>query len=521
MSPRLMFLLLMISIDVSVSYRILCIFPLHMKSHQTMFGGLIRGLVKRGHHVDEISHYPQKSSLENYRHVVNLDGTLPKLVNGISLEYANNISSDIIEFIAGTNGNKVCELLALDTMQKFIKDLPNGEPYDLVITEGFGANCYMGFGKFLKVPTVVMVSLNGLPWIDSNVGNPASTAFYPNTFMRGSAPLNFWDRLTNTLNNVILKYRFERYTARQTEIMRRYISPDLPDIRVVEKDVALVLTNSHYTTNGIRPNTPAYVEVGGLHVESDDAEISEDLSKWMNESKDGVVYFTLGSMAKIETMPREKILAFYASFAKIAPVKVLMKIWDESLLPPGLPKNVRISSWIPQVPVLAHKNTKAFITHCGLMGTQEALYHGVPMIGLPLFGDQHRNVRAYMAKNVLIMLPHEDVTSESMDAALKAILRDPKYREAAKFESARFRDRPMTATNTAIFWIEYVVRNGANSLRSLSLDLHWWQIALLDVYGFLALCTILTCYIILLSLRIAIRICRAGTTRPDARKKLN
>ena len=79
----------------------------------------------------------------------------------------------------------------------------------------------------------------------------------------------------------------------------------------------------------------------------------KDLQKWMDESKHGVVYFTLGSMVIIESLPKETLLAFYGSFSKIAPTRVLMKVVNKNKLPPGLPKNVLVSSWIPQVPVLS------------------------------------------------------------------------------------------------------------------------------------------------------------------------
>lgn len=78
----------------------------------------------------------------------------------------------------------------------------------------------------------------------------------------------------------------------------------------------------------------------------------QDLKKWLDESKDGVVYFTLGSMVNIETMPDDDVKGLYAAFARIAPVRVLMKVANKDKLIPGLPKNVITSSWIPQVPVL-------------------------------------------------------------------------------------------------------------------------------------------------------------------------
>lgn len=62
------------------------------------------------------------------------------------------------------------------------------------------------------------------------------------------------------------------------------------------------------------------------------------------------------------------------------------------------------------------------------MGGQEALYYGIPMIGVPLFADQPRNIEAFVAKNMSIKLGLSDITEKSLDAALQAILFDPKYR---------------------------------------------------------------------------------------------
>lgn len=72
----------------------------------------------------------------------------------------------------------------------------------------------------------------------------------------------------------------------------------------------------------------------------------------MDESKHGVVYFTFGSMVLIETLPKKVLDDIYASFKKISPVRVLMKIVDDSKLPAGLPDNVKTLPWIPQQSIL-------------------------------------------------------------------------------------------------------------------------------------------------------------------------
>ena len=45
---------------------------------------------------------------------------------------------------------------------------------------------------------------------------------------------------------------------------------------------------------------------------------------------------------------------------------------------------------VPQQAVLAHPRTLLFITHCGMHGVLEAVHHGVPMVGMPVFIDQVR-----------------------------------------------------------------------------------------------------------------------------------
>lgn len=80
-----------------------------------------------------------------------------------------------------------------------------------------------------------------------------------------------------------------------------------------------------------------------------------------------------------------------------------------------------------------HKNVKAFITHGGLMGTQEAIQYGVPLIGIPLFADQFININTYVRLNIAVGLETDTLTEEKMDHALNSILNDPKYRYFSSF----------------------------------------------------------------------------------------
>ncbi|KAK6243926.1 hypothetical protein QUC31_010335 [Theobroma cacao] len=50
-----------------------------------------------------------------------------------------------------------------------------------------------------------------------------------------------------------------------------------------------------------------------------------------------------------------------------------------------------VRKWAPQVEILLHKSTGAFLSHCGWNSVLESLSQGVPIIGWPLAGEQPFN----------------------------------------------------------------------------------------------------------------------------------
>lgn len=76
----------------------------------------------------------------------------------------------------------------------------------------------------------------------------------------------------------------------------------------------------------------------------------------------------------------------------------------------------------------AHLNTKLFITHGGLGGVEEALYCGIPMIGIPLFSDQFRNVEAFIPKGMMVRIHFNELSGKTLDSALTTVLNNPDYK---------------------------------------------------------------------------------------------
>nr|XP_010918853.2 uncharacterized protein LOC105043134 [Elaeis guineensis] len=52
-----------------------------------------------------------------------------------------------------------------------------------------------------------------------------------------------------------------------------------------------------------------------------------------------------------------------------------------------------VRKWAPQLEILSHKSTGAFLSHCGWNSSLESLSRGVPVIGWPLMADQFYNFK--------------------------------------------------------------------------------------------------------------------------------
>lgn len=63
-----------------------------------------------------------------------------------------------------------------------------------------------------------------------------------------------------------------------------------------------------------------------------------------------------------------------------------------------------------------------FITHGGAHGIYEGICNGVPMVMIPLFGDQVDNVLRMVLRGVAESLTMFDLTSEQLLGALRKVL---------------------------------------------------------------------------------------------------
>lgn len=74
--------------------------------------------------------------------------------------------------------------------------------------------------------------------------------------------------------------------------------------------------------------------------------------------------------------------------------------------------------------VLAHPGVRAFITHAGSHGLFEGLCHSVPMVMLPISGDQPDNAQKMASKGVGVVLDLFSITTESLLQGLNDVIND-------------------------------------------------------------------------------------------------
>lgn len=67
------------------------------------------------------------------------------------------------------------------------------------------------------------------------------------------------------------------------------------------------------------------------------------------------------------------------------------------------------------------------MTHGGLLGTIEAVQSGTPIIGIPFFFDQPRNILKLVEQGSGIILDYESMTTDILYNAIMKIITNERY----------------------------------------------------------------------------------------------
>ncbi|GAB0093834.1 UDP-glucuronosyltransferase [Sergentomyia squamirostris] len=472
---------LLCSQNVVDGYNILGVFHTTGKSHYILGAALMKGLAEAGHNVTIVAPFRHPDPLPNMKEAVIT--TLPFI--DVSKQFLRddpkNFISQIHDFID----------LLINMTELFFKDpafvdlMERREKYDVIITEIFLTDCLLGIGKHFDAPIIGFSTFGASKWNTDLNGSPSPPSYVPNVNFAYSDRMNFMQR---TLNLIMIGFE-EIYWGwyfhnKQAELYNKHFPDPKPSLHEVKSThVSLVLLNSHFSLSQPRPYLPNMIEIGGFHVNKKPKALPQDLQEFLDSATNGVIYFSMGSNLKSSDFKETKRDALLNAFRKL-PVKVMWKWEDDSL--PGKPDNVLIRKWFPQDDILAHPNVRIFITHGGLLSTMESMYHGVPVIGIPIFADQHQNIGKAVRVGYGLTVSFAELNEENIFNAINEMLTNPKYMQTAKTISARFRDQPEDPMDRAVYWVEYVARHkGAKHLISGGQELNFVKYHNLDVFALL------------------------------------
>ncbi|KAK3927004.1 UDP-glycosyltransferase UGT5 [Frankliniella fusca] len=504
------------------SARILVVVPIMARSHHIAISGVTKALAEKGHHITYVSGLAKGNKINpTHNHkLIHVAGSGKSTRTKAELKgfWENKRGTlDMVTFLMKWGARMCNETMSNPDVQAELNK--PGQKYDLVIAElFFFQEAFVGLGHQFNVPVVAINPFGASQFINEHAGNPVNPAWVPSPFLGFSDRMTFFERAINTLFHVVtdLSYTFINL-PKQQEIVDRYWPGAPPVDDMLRSNLALTVINNHFTLVYPMPMAPNVVEIGGIHIPQKRNPLPKDLQEFLDSAKEGVLYFSMGSNLKVQYMPEDKKDAILGGLGALKE-RVLLK-WDGEV-PKGLPPNIRTIEWAPQSDLLAHPNIRAFWTHGGLLSTQESVYFGVPLLGMPMFGDQQFNMMLAERKGFCVKLDFETMTRASVDAALDEILHNPKYKKAASKLSGIFRSKAVQPAEAAVFSIEHVLEHGADHLKPSNVFMPLYQLLLLDVI-------LAGAAVVLLPLLLLWACCRAlcggkkAASSPSKRKKNN
>lgn len=248
-----------------------------------------------------------------------------------------------------------------------------------------------------------------------------------------------------------------------------------------------------------RPTLPNTKLIGGSSP-SLAKPLAGDFQKFVNESDNGIIVMTFGS--SVVNLPPYFTSKMISAFKQLD----LRVVWRVNLTSPD-PKQILTSTWIPQNDLLGHEKAKLFVSHCGKNGQYEALYHGVPILCMPIFGDQFYNAERVSIKELGLHVDMRHASANELAAMMKEIIYNGKYTQNMKKASRLFRELYKDPKHEAAYWLDHVMKYGGDYMRSPGQQMPWYQLYALDVIAFLLTVLMIFALVIYIIIKQCLKCC--------------
>ncbi|KAL1461767.1 hypothetical protein WDU94_013639 [Cyamophila willieti] len=466
--------------------RILVFLPVETWSHYMQYELVYETLATKGHHITMYSPFPPKQNITNFQHhYITSQAFLEMMEEFDAWRDCKDMKWFVLDAIFT---RKVSQQLNQEILESFTfrELITSKQSFDLVMIEPFFAQeSTVILGHVFNAPVISMGAVPAHATMLDAMHSPNLPSFMPELYSYMTAEMTLLERIQNWHYSAV---RFLEGLVRNWQLdrmIKEQLGPGYPPLDSMLKNISFGFLYGSPALEYAKPLSPNMAQVGGIHIQRNNTlTIPEDLKKTLDAAKDGFILFSFGSVIAPKTIPPDLAKTFLTVFSKLGKYKIIWKWSGEPLA--GLPQNVIQQKWIPQMAVLAHPNCKLFITHGGLSSQLETVYQGVPVVTIPFFADQFSNAAKAVDLGFGVLLKTTNLTTESLEWAITAVIQDPRYKERAKSRSRLMRDYHISPLDTAVYWTEYILRHGgASHLTPASKQLNWFQYYLLDVLAFI------------------------------------
>ncbi|XP_053663196.1 UDP-glucosyltransferase 2-like [Anopheles marshallii] len=478
-------------VGVSQAANVLFMSGVPSPSHYIWLRPLMYEMGKRGHNVTVLSADVEKPPANvTYIHLENFYSAMYNTTMREKFDFFEMAKQSPVQMLHMFDefGLNLCEAAIRSEGLNFLLGYPKDFKFELFVSDFMIGPC---------IPSIIMHRFKGVPYIPSTPYNAPSTAatvlgafaypgLVPNHVFDVPQSMSFVQRVKNFYYDMYEMIIHEVYMHPEADKIVRKLYPDAPPTNTFYKNVRLSLSNINPIIQYKEPMMPNMIPVGGLQI-MPSKPLPDDLRKVVESAKNGFILFSLGSNARSDLLGPERVRNILNAMERLPQYQFLWKFEsDESKLPVPVPKNVYIRAWMPQNDLLAHPNIKLFITHSGLLSTQEAIWHGVPIVGFPLFADQFRNINYCVEVGIAKRLSMQHFQANELVQVVQEMLGNAGYSQRMKQMSRLFRDQPESPLERAVWWCEWVLRNpDAILLQSPAVYMSWFQKYSYDVLTFM------------------------------------
>uniref|UniRef100_A0A7E4VPX1 glucuronosyltransferase n=1 Tax=Panagrellus redivivus TaxID=6233 RepID=A0A7E4VPX1_PANRE len=344
-----------------------------------------------------------------------------------------------------------------------------------------GNPCQLAIVHILGIP-FVYYDVHG--FTDETIiasGNPWNLDSYSSRRSPSNLRPNFASRLLNGYHLVKEAIAQNTIPAIARVISKRYRGLDEPITKLFAEDYEIKKKFKGFPdVNKLKQLAEAYfvntdplledgtafganvIPVAGLHIDH----VKPLFAPWnttIAAAENGVIVVSLGTQADSSKMTANQAKAILGALSKLTKYRIYWRIGPNMQLPgiklEDVPQHINLTTFVPQNDLIAHKRCKLLVTNGGMSSVMEAIAHGVPIVGVPLYGVNHANMVKVQNKGFGVIVNKAVLSESTLFAAMKEVLDNKRFETATKDASKEYRDRNESPFERALRAIEHIGRH--------------------------------------------------------------